>query len=63
VIAVILKKINYWLSNTGFIIVPITSGKMLEEHANVAEAHHPSRGGNTVKWMREVAKHMPYYGD
>lgn len=58
-----LTRINRWLSNTGYVIVPITSGKMLTEHANTAEAHHPSRGGLTVRWMRQVASFMPYYGD
>lgn len=58
-----LKKINNWLANTGYVLVPITSGKMLTEHANVSEAHHPSRGGSTVRWMRDVASMMPFYGD
>lgn len=31
------------------------SSKMLHEHANVSEAHHPAKRGNTVLWMREVA--------
>lgn len=32
------------------------SPKMLIEYSNIGESYHPSRGGNTVKWMREVAR-------
>jgi hypothetical protein len=34
------------------------SAKMIREHANVSECHHPARGGNTVRWMRAVADSM-----
>jgi hypothetical protein len=61
--------INWWIRPLGIILVPCPpSVQQLEEHANVSEAHHPSRGGNTVKWMRQVASMMTkaghsYYGD
>jgi hypothetical protein len=45
-----------WLRRRGYVVVPLPpSTKMLREHANVSEPHHPSRGGRTVAWMREVA--------
>lgn len=45
-----------WLRRRGYTVVPLPpSTKMLREHANVSESHHPSRGGRTVTWMREVA--------
>lgn len=48
--------VNAFLRRLGIIIVPLPpSAKMLREHANVSETHHPSRGGNTVRWMRRVA--------
>lgn len=48
--------LNKVLRRFGVIVVPVPpSAKMLREHANVSEAHHPSRGGNTVLWMRRVA--------
>lgn len=51
-----LKKINAMTSRVGFMLVPVPpSTKMLNEHANVSEAHHPSLGGRTVEWMRTVA--------
>lgn len=56
-----MKLINKALRRLGFIVVPLPpSGKMLHEHANVSECHHPSRGGNTVKWMRRVASYVRY---
>jgi hypothetical protein len=33
----------------------LQSAKMMREHANTSESFHPSRGGNTVRWMRRVA--------
>lgn len=52
-----MTALNWFTRRFGFLIVPCPpSGKMLIEHANVSEAHHPSRGGNTVRWMREVAE-------
>ena len=51
-----VRLINRLLSRTGMLLVPAPpSAKMLHEHANVSECHHPSRGGNTVAWMRKVA--------
>jgi hypothetical protein len=51
--------INHILRWAGLMIVPRPpSAKMLREHANVSECHHPSRGGNTVQWMRRVADRM-----
>lgn len=45
-----------WLRRLGYVVVPAPpSTKMLRECANVAETHHPARGGNTVTWLREVA--------
>lgn len=55
-----MRTLNRLLRTFGVAVVPVTSGKMLIEHANVAEAHHPSRGGRTVAWMRQVADSMPY---
>lgn len=34
------------------------SAKMIQEHANISETYHPSRGGRTVDWMRYVAAQM-----
>ena len=53
-------KINKLLKVFGYVLVPVVSGKMLNEYANVGETHHPSKGGRTVDWMRQVAKEMPY---
>lgn len=51
--------VNFLLRPLGIILVPRPpSAKMMREYANVAEAHHPSRGGNTVRWMRRVADLM-----
>ena len=51
--------INKVLSWFGVLLVPMPpSAKMLHEHANVSEVHHPSRGGNTVAWMRKVASYV-----
>jgi len=51
-----VRLINWLFSWTGLMVVPAPpSAKMLREHANVSEVHHPSRGGNTVAWMRQVA--------
>jgi len=48
---------NKLLKPLGVMIVPrvYSSAKALREHANVSETHHPSHGGNTVRWMRRVA--------
>lgn len=54
-----MRYANRFLLRFGWMLVPEpTSPKMLEEHANVSECHHPSRGGNTVKWMRHVSMMM-----
>lgn len=50
-----LAKLREQLSPGRLIVPTPPSAKMLREHANVSECHHPSRGGNTVAWMREVA--------
>jgi hypothetical protein len=53
-------EVNRILRHFGWMLVPAPpSAKMLHEHANVSECHHPSRGGNTVRWMRKVAEMMP----
>lgn len=50
------RLLNRLLAPLGVLVVPRPpSAKMLREHANVSEVHHPSRGGNTVAWMRRVA--------
>jgi hypothetical protein len=55
-----MRFINRLLRTVGLMLVPVPpSAKMLHEHANVSESHHPSRGGNTVRWMRKVASWMP----
>lgn len=55
----ILAALNWILRPVGLLLVPrACSAKMLREHANVAEAHHPSRGGRLVVWMRTVADLM-----
>ncbi len=48
--------VNALLRRFGLLLVPKPSAKMLHEHANVSETHHPSRGGKTVAWMRQVAE-------
>lgn len=54
-----MKVLNKVLRKFGYLVVPCPpSAKMMEEHANVSETHHPSRGGNTVKWLRLVADYM-----
>ena len=51
-----VRAINRVLQRFGVLLVPLPpSAKMLHEHANVSEVHHPSRGGNTARWMRHVA--------
>lgn len=51
-----MTAVNRLLRRLGVLLVPLPpSAKMLREHANVSECHHPSRGGNTVAWMRRVA--------
>jgi hypothetical protein len=52
-----MNVINRLLRRTGFMLVPrpYSSARMLREHANTSESHHPSHGGNTVRWMRHVA--------
>lgn len=55
-----MRRINRALRPFGLMVVPVPpSAKMLHEHANVSECHHPSRGGNGVRWMRVVAGWMP----
>lgn len=51
--------LNRALRPFGVMLVPrAPSAKMLHEHANISECHHPSRGGNTVQWLRRVATLM-----
>jgi hypothetical protein len=51
-----MRVTNKILKRLGIIVVPLPpSAKMLREHANTSESFHPSRGGNTVAWMRRVA--------
>lgn len=55
-----MKLLNRFLAVAGVMLVPVPpSAKMLHEHANISESFHPSRGGNTVAWMRRVASSMP----
>lgn len=50
---------NRVLRRARLMLVPLpTSPKMLREHANISESFHPSRGGLTVKWLRDVAALM-----
>jgi len=64
-----VRLINRLTRLLGFMVVPRPpSAKMLREHANTSESFHPSRGGNTVRWMRHVAelidgRHTPTGGD
>lgn len=60
-----MKFVNRLLARVGIVILPVrrdarTTGKMLQEHANISEHHHPSRGGNTVRWMRRAARWIDY---
>jgi len=56
---VILRALNWILRPTGLMVIPRPpSAKMMIEHANVSEAHHPSGSGRTVAWMRIVADLM-----
>jgi hypothetical protein len=51
--------INKILKPFGWLLLKTPpSAKMMREHANTSESFHPSRGGNTVKWMRYVAEEM-----
>jgi hypothetical protein len=51
-----MKTINRLLLRFGVMLAPAPpSAKMLREHANVSETHHPSRGGRTVAWLRVMA--------
>lgn len=51
-----LGTVNRALRALGVMVVPLPpSAKMLREHANISETHHPSGGGKTVKWLRDVA--------
>lgn len=51
-----MRTLNRALRRLGIMLVPSPpSAKMLREHANTSEVHHPSRGGLTVEWMRHVA--------
>jgi hypothetical protein len=55
----ILAALNRVLRPIGVMLVPRPpSAKMIHEHANVSECHHPARGGRTVVWMRTVANLM-----
>jgi len=55
----VLAALNRALRPVGVMLVPrAPSAKMMREHANVSECHHPSRGGRTVAWMRTVADLM-----
>lgn len=58
-----MRLLNAITRRFGFLVVPVPSAKMLNEHANVCEAHHPSRGGRTVAWMRQVAEYAFPGGD
>lgn len=51
-----MKVLNRALLRIGYVLTPAPpSAKMLREHANISECHHPARGGRTVQWMRELA--------
>ncbi len=51
-----MRALCWLLRPLGLAVVPaLPTPKMLREHANVCEVHHPSRGGRTVAWMRRVA--------
>jgi hypothetical protein len=54
-----VKIMNRLLLRFGYVLAPAPpSAKMLREHANISECHHPSRGGRTVAWMRGLATLM-----
>lgn len=54
-----MRTLNRLLLRFGYVLAPAPpSAKMLREHANVSECHHPSRGGRTVVWMRGLATLM-----
>jgi hypothetical protein len=54
-----MKVLNRILLRAGYVLAPAPpSAKMLREHANISECHHPARGGRTVKWMRDLATIM-----
>jgi hypothetical protein len=56
----VIRILNRILRRVGVMVVPVPpSAKMLHEHANISEHFHPSRGGNTVRWMRRVAEITP----
>lgn len=57
-----MKRVNRVLGRVGIVVLPgpTPAGKMLMEHANVSEAHHPARGGRTVEWMRRSARWVDY---
>jgi hypothetical protein len=58
-VAMVLLRLNRVLRAFGVLLVPCPpSAKMMHEHANVSESHHPSRGGRTVAWMRLVGSYM-----
>ncbi len=51
-----MKTLNRLLLRFGYVVAPAPpSAKMLREHANVSESHHPSREGRTVAWLRSTA--------
>jgi hypothetical protein len=57
-----VKAVNRVFRRFGVLLVPCPpSAKMMHEHANVSECHHPARGGRTVVWMRRVAGYMDGY--
>ena len=53
-----MRLLNRVLWYVGIAVVPrlYSSPKSLHEHANIGESFHPSRGGNTVRWMRDAAE-------
>lgn len=56
----VLRPVNRVLKPVGLVVFPSPpSAKMLHEHANVAEVHHPSQGGATVRWLRRTAELLP----
>jgi hypothetical protein len=53
---ILMRYLNRMLRFAGMMLVPLPpTAKMLREHANVSETHHPTGGGKTVAWMRRVA--------
>lgn len=56
-----MRVVNRVLLLAGWMLVPAPpSGQSVEEMANVAEVHHPARGGRGVAWLRRVAALTPY---